>query len=98
VAHITRHWRGDPARIVAWPSALKHGISEERIGHAVHVCRQSLENPGWPGQTIHLAPDQYGNPLEVIGEIDDDGGLWVVHAMPLRRRYRDAYMEVNGHR
>ena len=32
-----------------------------------------------------------------MGEIDDDGVLWVVHAMPLRRRYRAMYLEVNGH-
>ena len=85
-------------RIVVERSALKHGISEIRIRHAVRVCRQPLENPGWDGQTIYLAPDQHGNPLEVIGEIDDDRVLWVVHAMPLRQRYRAVYLEVNGHR
>ena len=86
-----------PTRIVIYRSALKHGIAEERIQHAVQWCRQPLENPGWSGQTIYLAPDQYGNALEVMGEIDDDGVLWVVHAMPLRRRYRAMYLEVNGH-
>ncbi len=86
-----------PTHIAIHRSALKHGIAEERIRHAVRRCRQPLENPGWSGQTIYLAPDQYGNALEVIGEIDDDGVLWVVHAMPLRRRYRAMYLEVNGH-
>jgi len=92
-------WRShdQPTSIVVEASALKHGIGESRIHHAVRVCRQPMENPGWSGQTMYLAPDQYGNPLEVIGEIDDDGVLWVVHAMLLRRRYRTTYLEVNGH-
>jgi len=46
---------------------------------------------------MYLAPDPYGNPLEVMGEFDEDGVLWVIHAMTLRRRYRRLYLDVNGH-
>lgn len=47
---------------------------------------------------MYLGPDPYGNPLEIMGEVDEDGVLWVVHAMALRRRYEPLYREVNGHR
>lgn len=47
---------------------------------------------------MYLAPDPYGNPLEVMGEVDEHGVLWVAHAMALRRRYEHLYWELNGHR
>jgi hypothetical protein len=46
---------------------------------------------------LFLGADQYGNPLEVIGVIDRDDSLVVIHAMPLRRAYRPLHVEVNGH-
>jgi hypothetical protein len=46
---------------------------------------------------MYLAPDSHGNPIDVMGEFDEDGVLWVVHAMALRRGYEPLYREVNGH-
>ncbi len=87
----------DFGRIVVRPSALKHGIGAERIRHVTRACRTPLQNPVSPNQVMCLAPDQHGNPLEVVGLIDADGSLLVLHAMPLRPAYRAIYMEVNGH-
>lgn len=88
---------GDFARILVRPSALRHGLSEERIRHAIALCHTPLVNPRSDSQMLFLGADQYGNPLEVIGVIDRDDSLVVIHAMPLRRAYRPLHVEVNGH-
>lgn len=85
-------------RIEILSSARKHSISDDRIRYVIEHCPLPLDNPRWPGQTMFLAPDQHGNRLEVMGAEDDDGVLWVVHAMRLRDAYDDIYLEVNGHR
>ncbi len=84
--------------VVIKPSALKHGISEARIRYVVATCPLPLDNPIWPGQTMYLAPDQHGNPLEVMGYTDDEGITVVIHAMKLRPDYEDTYAEVTRHR
>jgi hypothetical protein len=43
---------------------------------------------------IFLGPDARGVPLEVIGLELADGDLLVIHAMPLRRRFREEYERV----
>jgi len=47
---------------------------------------------------MFLGPDQHGNPLEVAAVEDDEGVLWIVHAMKVRKAYEDKYDEVSGHR
>ena len=64
----------------------------------VEHCILPLDNPGWPGQTLYLAPDRYGDPLEVVSVTDDDGVIWAVHAMKLRLAYESDYFEVSGRR
>ena len=86
------------SRIEIRPSARRHGIRDDRIRYVVEHCVLPLDNPGWPGQTPYLAPNQYGNPLEVVSVTDDDGVIWAVHAMKLRPAYESDYFEVNGHR
>jgi hypothetical protein len=75
-------------------SALRHGISEERMLHVVATCPMPLDHPGGNGQVIYLGPDQRGVPLEVAAFQDDEGHLTVVHAMRLRPSYKEAYEEV----
>ena len=43
-----------------------------------------------------MAPDSRGNPIDVRGEIDEDGVRWVVHAIAVRP-HESLYSEVNGH-
>ena len=85
-------------RIEIRPSARKHGIGDDRIRYVVEHCPLPLDNPTWPGQTMFLGPDQHGNPLEVAAVEDDEGVLWIVHAMKVRKAYEDKYDEVSGHR
>jgi hypothetical protein len=43
---------------------------------------------------IFLGPDEHGVPLEVMGVELADGDLLVIHAMPLRAKYREAFQRV----
>ena len=76
------------------PSALRHGISEERMRHVVRTCPMPLDHPDGSGQVIFLGPDQRGVPLEVAGFQDDGGNVTTIHAMRLRPSYKSAYEEV----
>jgi len=97
VAHIIGDGSGGFARVFVRASALKHGLTAERIRHAISVCRMPLANPRSESQMLFLGPDQHGNPLEVIAVVDRDDVLVVLHAMPLRPAYRRLYGEVSGH-
>ena len=76
------------------PSALRHGIGEERMRHVVGTCPMPLDHPNGSGLVIYLGPDQRGVPLEVAGFQDDTGHVTVIHAMRLRPSYRWMYEEV----
>ena len=76
------------------PSALRHGISEERMRQVVATCPMPLDHPDGSGQVIYLGPDQRGVPLEVTGFQDDNGHVTIIHAMRLRPSYKSAYEEV----
>ena len=64
------------------------------IGH----CRDPLyalhEDQNDAGRVLFLGPDPEGVPLEIVAIETDDGGLVVIHAMRLRRRYREDYRRV----
>lgn len=77
-----------------WPSARKHGISDERMLHVVRSCPRPLFHPDDSGQVTFLGPDQHGVPLEVVAFEADAGDLTIIHAMRLRRGYRELYEDV----
>jgi hypothetical protein len=69
------------------PSALKHGVSIEDIEHAVRnaVVIDELEED----LRLYLGPSRSASLLEVIGLVRaDDRPLLVIHAMPMRAKYR----------
>lgn len=84
-------------------SAFKHGISEARIRHVVDHCGRIFEadapaDSPFPGsRLLFLGDDQRGVALEVVAVEVEVGGnredLLVIHAMPLRARYREQYLE-----
>lgn len=82
-------------------SATKHRISRRRIRFALEHCllileeEPSSERPSASDpRLVFLGEDSSGIPLEVIAVKTDKENLLVIHAMPLRRPYRDAYEEV----
>jgi hypothetical protein len=84
------------------PSSGRHGISEVRIRAAILACPQALhvDDPvsGDDGLVLFLGPDQYANPLEVVGRERADGTVTIFHAMAVRLRYLAAYEKVNWRR
>jgi hypothetical protein len=81
-------------------AATKHRISRERSRYVIEHCglrfdqappADSPENASL--RLVFLGDDMDGVPLEVMAVELEDGGLLVIHAMPLRGRYRAQYEE-----
>jgi hypothetical protein len=45
-------------------------------------------------RVVFLGDDPQGHPLEVMAVELPKGGLLVIHAMPLRNKYRQRYEEI----
>ena len=70
------------------PSALRHGIKEGDVIHAIEFAL--LEFPldsEPPHRVLRLGPDSAGNLLEVVTLMNRDGDVTAIHAMRMRRRY-----------
>jgi hypothetical protein len=81
-------------------SATRHRISHERSRYVIEHCGLVFEkDPPASGparaepRLVYLGDDADSVPLEVMAVELDDGSLLVIHAMPLRERYRDQYEE-----
>lgn len=71
---------------ILW-SARKHGVDGQDIDHALAHVLVSAELSEDPARTLHIGPDRAANLLELV-VIERLEGLAVIHAMPLRPRYR----------
>jgi hypothetical protein len=74
-------------------SARKHGVADE---DALHAAGRFLvayplddEDQDGPHRELRLGPDRAGNLLEIMVLLLDDGDELLIHAMPMRPRYRD---------
>ena len=81
-------------------SATRHRISRDRSRHVIEHCGLVFEEPAPAGapagavpRLVYLGDDSDGIPLEVMAVELEDGSLLVIHAMPLRDRYRESYEE-----
>lgn len=81
-------------------AATKHRISRERSRYVIEHCglRFEQEPPadapaGASPRLVFLGDDAEGIALEVMAVELEDGSLLVIHAMPLRDRYRKQYEE-----
>lgn len=71
-------------------TAHKHGISDADLRHAVDRALYAGVLEGDPPlRLLYLGPDRAGNLLEVVVIERDDGSELAIHAMKMRRRYRD---------
>lgn len=83
---------------VEWArSATRHRISRRRIrsmleGDCVHLV-EAAPRPGLQRRHVFLGEDEDQNSLEVIAVRLSGGDLLVIHAMPMRERYRFDYEE-----
>lgn len=70
-------------------SARKHGITDDDMRHAImhrfHVSELPADDD--TERVLILGPNRAGSPLELVALLVDDGAV-VIHAMPMRARYR----------
>jgi hypothetical protein len=81
-------------------SATKHRISHERTRYVIAHCGLRFEQSppagapaGADPRLLYLGDDPDGVALEVMAIELEDSSLLVIHAMPLRERYRKQYEE-----
>ena len=85
-------------------SAFKHGITAVQIEFVVAHCGLVFDEAAPPGtpvpddRSLFLGDDEHGTALEVAAITLDTGDLLVLHAMKLRRKYRDQYTEALPYR
>jgi hypothetical protein len=81
-------------------AATKHRIARERSRYVIEHCGLRFEQdppadaPETAGsRLIFLGDDEEGIALEVMAVELEEDALFVIHAMPLRDRYRMQYEE-----
>ena len=90
--------------LVVAASALKQGVTEAQIEYVIAHCGLVFDEPAPLESTIpydrsvYLGDDQRGVALEIAAIGLDNGDLVVVHAMKLRKKYRDRYNEALPYR
>ena len=77
-------------------SAARHGIAESRARYVVEhcVCPLYPSDPRDRDLVVFLGLDDHGIPLEVVAIEHSDGDAEVIHAMRLRKAYREDYERV----
>jgi copper oxidase (laccase) domain-containing protein len=68
------------------PAALKHGIAEGDIQHAVEHARTIDDQDD--DTRLYLGPARNAALLEVGAVVRDDGSELAIHAMPMRAKYQ----------
>lgn len=85
---------------IEWSTAAaKHGISEESARYVIEHCGLYYKQPAPPQspaglnapRRVYLGDDADGTALEVMAVAIEPDGLLVIHAMPLRQKYRRQY-------
>jgi hypothetical protein len=84
--------------MIRWSrSATKHRVTRARsafvIGHCGLVFRVPPPAGDLDERLLFLGDDEEGGALEVMAVELQGGGLYVIHAMNLRQRYRPQYEE-----
>ena len=78
-------------------SARKHGVTRNASRHVIEHCGLRFRILAPPGNAddrlLYLGDDDHGAPLEVIAVALDQDEFLVIHAMPLRHKYRKQYQE-----
>lgn len=69
-------------------SARKHGVADEDVLHAINHAL-ALEDAGEdPDRWLVIGPDRAGNLLEVVVLTTLEDSRLVIHAMPMRAKFR----------
>lgn len=72
------------------PSALRHGIAQADILHALaNSAHESEPDDDMPAKQFVLGFDRHGRLLELVVLTFDSGNQLVIHAMKARRHFID---------
>jgi hypothetical protein len=89
--HAGRARRSDSvlqySRVEIHPSARRHGVDDLDIRHAVTHSLAIEDIDEDPDRWLVIGPDRAGNLHELVVLVDHRGEI-VIHAMPLRPKYR----------
>jgi len=69
-------------------SARRHDVAEEDMLHAVEHSLAVDDLGEDPDRWLVLGPDTAGNLLEVVVLISNESDEIIIHAMPMRPKYR----------
>jgi hypothetical protein len=69
-------------------SAHRHDVSEEDMLHAVEHSLVVDDLGEDPDRWLVLGPDTAGNLLELVVLVSIEGDEIIIHAMPMRPKYR----------
>ncbi|MGH3600736.1 MAG: hypothetical protein ACRDQH_10730 [Pseudonocardiaceae bacterium] len=69
-------------------SARKHGVADDEILHAIDHALAFEDAGEDPDRWLLIGPDTAGNLLEVVVVITVEAQPLVIHAMPMRDKYR----------
>ena len=69
-------------------SAHRHDVAEEDMLHAVEHSLVVDDLGEDPDRWLVLGPDTAGNLLELVVLISTEGDEIIIHAMPMRPKYR----------
>lgn len=80
-------------------SACKHGIQSHEISHAhTHAVAFFEFSSSYPERKLLvIGSDTAGNLIELIGVVNQDDVLVIIHAMPLRRRFSELMKGNSGY-
>jgi hypothetical protein len=96
-ANIVRQNDWAEGEQISWArSSTRHRISRGRTLFAIRSAGICFEDGSSQADELRLfffGDDQDGRPLEVLALEGKDGGLFVIHSMRLRGRFRDRYEE-----
>ncbi len=68
------------------PSAFKHGVAPEDIEHALRNAMVIEDQDD--DSRLYLGPASNAQLLEIVTLVRDDGSELVIHALPMRVKYR----------
>ena len=70
------------------PAARRHGVADNDMLHAIEHSLVVDDLGDDPDRWLVIGPDAAGNLLELLVLVTDAGDEMIIHAMPLRPRYR----------
>jgi hypothetical protein len=82
---------------VTWArSATRHRVPRAQtlsVVRSAGVCFEDGTGRSDEPRLFFFGDDKQGRPLEIAAFEEANGGLYVVHSMPLRRRFKERYQE-----